>query len=126
MYSFLCISPKWKRTCVLVAAMSAASLLAVRCGVPQVADDDGSVPEAEPERMLVTRFTVAEGEERRVSANLEIIASEGIEIAGDLFVDPTEPGDIKLVAEDGDIIISGRLVDHHQRRTGSASGCRRR
>jgi hypothetical protein len=60
--------------------------------------------------MHFTHFTVGEGEVFRVDAGTEIIASEGIKIAGDLIVDGSKPGDILLTAEDGNIVVSGRVI----------------
>ncbi len=85
---------------------------------------------AGPEQIHVTRFTVTEGEELRVSANLELIASEGIEIAGDLMVDRARlaganapSASVALDASDGDhqpAVIRERFQAHFDLVSGHA------
>lgn len=86
---------------------------------------------AGPEQIHVTRFTVTEGEELRVSANLEIIASEDIEIAGDLMVDRARlaganappSASVALDASDGDhqpAVIRERFQAHFDLVSGHA------
>jgi hypothetical protein len=98
--------------------LSIGVTLSLRCGsAPQstgspngrdgLADDPGH---STPTQMHVTSFTVAEGEVKRVSANLEIIAAEGIDVSGDLIVDGSAAGDLALTAENGDIDLSGRII----------------
>ncbi|MCP4247028.1 MAG: hypothetical protein GY778_08255 [bacterium] len=77
-------------------------------GAPSAAGSGGE--NDAPEQMRVQKFIVPEGEQQQVSSNLEIIAADGIEIAGELLVDPTPGGDLALTAEDGDIELSGRVV----------------
>ena len=61
-------------------------------------------------QIRVTRYEVAEGSVDRVSAGTEIIAEEGIEIAGTIRVDGAVDGDFVLTAETGDIVISGSII----------------
>ncbi len=61
-------------------------------------------------QIRVTRYEVAEGSVDRISAGTEIIAEEGIEIAGTVRVDGTVDGDFVLTAETGDIVISGSII----------------
>lgn len=80
-------------------------------GCPGAEMGNGGNEENEgPAEMRVTRFDVGAGEVQVVSSNLRIIAAEGMTIEGDLMVDPSEGGDLELVAETGNIIVHGRIL----------------
>jgi hypothetical protein len=61
-------------------------------------------------QLKVTNFMLPKGETKEFPAGFEIIASEGIDIAGDLIVNPSRPGDFTLRAEKGNIRISGKVI----------------
>ena len=56
------------------------------------------------------QFFVAEGEILSYPTGTHIKASEGIEINGDIVIDPAAGGDFTLTATSGDIVIAGKIL----------------
>jgi hypothetical protein len=69
-----------------------------------------SDPNRTETQLRVTTYALAKGETQEFPAGFEIIASEGIDIAGDLIINRSRPGDFILRAENGNIRISGKVI----------------
>ena len=95
---------------LILAASLLMWLMVAPCGGPGRSDQNPSEDLLRPGQVKVTQFVVGEDQERHVSAGLEIVASEGIEIRGDLIVDAREGGDLQLTAENGDVVLEGRIL----------------
>ena len=67
-------------------------------------------PNRSDTQLRVTSYTLAKGETQEFPAGFEIVASEGIDIAGDLVINPSRDGDFTLRAESGDIRMSGKVM----------------
>src|SRR5262245_25850771 len=75
--------------------------------------------------LRVERLHVLDGETRRVPGGAVIVATDGIELRGDLLMDGTPADGLTLVAERGDVVLEGG-VDASGTRLDQGAGLRER
>ncbi|MGH7597158.1 MAG: hypothetical protein ACREOI_12455 [bacterium] len=91
------------------SALLLCCLLALSCAKKPTAPEQND-PIRTDTQLKVTSYVLPKGETKEFPAGFEIIASEGIDIAGDLIIKPSRPGDFTLRAESGDIRITGKVM----------------